>query len=65
MQRSESSGRTDDNIETLRKRLQQYREQQIPIIEIYAKQDKVWEINGLQEIDAVFSDVKKAIANYI
>ena len=63
--RSESSGRTDDNIETLRKRLKQYREQQLPIIDIYAAQDKVWTINGLQEIEQVYADVKKALVDYI
>ena len=65
MQRSASSGRTDDNVETLRKRLKQYNEQNLPIVEIYTKQGKVHEINGLQEIDAVYADVKKALANYL
>lgn len=34
--RSASSGRSDDNIDTLRNRLNQYKNEQLPIIERYA-----------------------------
>ena len=46
MQRSQSSGRSDDNIETLRNRLNQYKSEQLPIIERYTGQGIVKTING-------------------
>ena len=46
MQRSQSSGRSDDNIETLRNRLNQYKSEQLPIIERYTGQGLVKTING-------------------
>jgi len=52
-------------METLRKRLAQYKTEQLPIIERYNAQGIVKEINGLQEVDAVFSDVKQALTGYI
>ena len=52
-------------METLRKRLRQYQEEQLPIIARYAEQGKVFEINGLQEIDAVFAEVQRAVAAHI
>jgi len=61
-ERSQSSGRTDDNMETLRKRLQQYQEGNIPIVERYAQQGLVITINGLQEIEAVYEEVKRGLA---
>lgn len=64
-ERSASSGRTDDNMETLRKRLAQYKTEQLPIIERYNAQGIVKEINGLQEVEAVFTDVKQALTGYI
>ena len=53
-ERSQSSGRTDDNMETLRKRLRQYETENLPIIARYNEQGKVITINGLQDIEAVY-----------
>ena len=46
MERAQSSGRTDDNMETLQKRLHQYREEQLPVIAGFEAEGKVWTING-------------------
>ena len=65
MARSQSSGRSDDNPETLLKRFKQFDEEGMPIIEIFQKENKVKKIDGLQEIDKVFEDVKTVLAGYI
>lgn len=65
MARAESSGRTDDNIETLKRRFAQYKTEQIGIIDRYAGMGLVKEINGLQPVDTVFAEVKTAIGNYL
>jgi len=65
MERAKTSGRSDDNIESMRKRLVTYREKSIPIIEFYKKQGKVVEIGAdktvgeiKEEIDKVFSTLE-------
>ena len=65
MQRAQSSGRTDDNLETVQKRLRQYREEQLPVIANFEKEGKVFAIDGQQEIDSVYDDLKSALAAHI
>lgn len=40
LQRAETSGRADDNIETIKKRFTTFVEKTLPVIEHYEKQDK-------------------------
>ena len=65
MERSKSSGRNDDNIETLRKRLVTFKNETMPIIDMYDQQGKCKKINGLQSIDEVYADVTKDLEGYI
>lgn len=53
--------RDDDKPETVRKRLQVYREQTSPLIDYYRRRNLVVEINGDQPIDAVTADLLAAI----
>lgn len=53
--------RADDNEETIRKRLNVYREQTEPLIEYYKKQNKLQTLSGDGEISAVFANVCKII----
>ena len=41
-----NEARSDDNIESIRKRLVTYREQTKPVIDLYEAQGKVRKING-------------------
>jgi len=53
--------RTDDSMETARKRLDVYFEQTAPLIEYYQSQGKLAEINGEQEIEVVTRDLVDAV----
>lgn len=53
--------RADDNEETIRKRLNVYREQTEPLIEYYKKQDKLQTLSGDGVIPSVFANVCKII----
>ena len=57
--------RNDDNIEVLKKRFKTFREQSMPIVEIYEKEGKVRRINSNQEADKVYVDVLAAFEGYI
>ena len=54
--------REDDKPETVKRRLDVNIAQGAPIIEHYRKAGIVSDIQGNQEIDAVFADIEKAIA---
>lgn len=54
--------REDDKTETVKRRLDVNIAQGAPIIEHYRKAGIVSDIQGNQEIDAVFADIEKAIA---
>ncbi|XP_017558906.1 UMP-CMP kinase [Pygocentrus nattereri] len=61
LERGKSSGRTDDNRESLEKRIQTYLQSTRPIIEQYEKQGKVRTIDASRCVDEVFADVKKIL----
>lgn len=56
-----NEARSDDNIETLRKRLVTYREQTTPVIDLYEREGKVRKISGEGTPEAVHSLVLAAL----
>lgn len=58
MERSKTSGRNDDNIDSLRKRFETFRKETMPIVEMYEAVGKAKRINALRSIDEVYADVK-------
>ncbi|KAF3699120.1 UMP-CMP kinase [Channa argus] len=58
LERGKSSGRTDDNRESLEKRIQTYLKSTQPIIEQYKKLGKVRTVDASRTVDQVFADVK-------
>lgn len=61
LDRGKSSGRTDDNRESLEKRIKTYLQSTRPIIEQYEKQGKVRTIDASRSVDEVFADVKSTL----
>ena len=55
--RGELTGRTDDNAETIKKRLQVYSEQTYPVKTYYQNLNKCVSINGLGEISEIFNHI--------
>ena len=55
------STRKDDNIESLKTRLEEFHKNTQPIIEYYNKDNLVKNINADQERDAEFADIKKSL----
>lgn len=50
--------RDDDKPETVANRLRVYHEQTQPLIEYYTKQEILYTVDGTQDIDKVFEDIK-------
>uniref|UniRef100_A0A3B3RS94 Adenylate kinase isoenzyme 1 n=1 Tax=Paramormyrops kingsleyae TaxID=1676925 RepID=A0A3B3RS94_9TELE len=61
MKRGETSGRADDNEETIKKRLDLYYKATEPVIAFYEGRGIVRKIDSEGTVDAVFSQVVKAI----
>ena len=61
MKRGESSGRVDDNEETIKKRLETFHDITKPVIDYYEKQGKVRRVNSEKAPNDVFADVQKIL----
>lgn len=61
LKRAAEEGRSDDNEETLRKRMSVYREQTAPIIPYYRDKGALKTIDGMASMDAVTSDLETAL----
>ena len=61
VKRGKESGRSDDNEETIKKRLDVYHNQTAPLIDWYEKEGIHHHINGLGELDRIFGDICSVI----
>lgn len=60
-ERAKLENRADDKPETIQKRLTVYEDSTKPLINYYRNSGQYVEINGLQEMDAVFADIVSAL----
>lgn len=63
--RGKHSGRSDDNKDVIKKRLEVYHEETEPLIEYYSKQNKLSRIEGNGDIERVFSNIEKVLNKII
>lgn len=61
LKRGETSGRSDDNLETIEKRLSVYEAQTSPVIDFYKKEGKLLDIRGIGEVEQIFKRICDAI----
>ena len=61
LKRGETSGRSDDNAETIRKRFRTFVEQSLPVIDHYEAKGKAHRIQATQTPDEVFVHVQKVV----
>lgn len=59
--RSETSGRSDDNIESIKKRFRTFEETSMPVIKYFEDMGKVVKINCEKSVDQVYEDVQTAL----
>lgn len=58
MQRGKTSGRADDNLESIKKRFKTFIDTSLPVVKEFEGQDKVVKVNAMQDPDSVYEDVK-------
>ncbi len=61
-QRAAEQGRTDDNDESIAKRLAIYESETAPILEVYRERGVAFEIDGIGTLDEVFERIITALA---
>lgn len=65
LERGKTSGRTDDNIESIKKRFRTFIETSFPVVEYFEKQNKVVKVSCDHPVDVVYADVQRAIKDKI
>ena len=61
LERAKTSGRSDDNEETIKHRLIEYENKTLPVAAYYGKQGKEVKIDGLGDIKRISDDIASAI----
>jgi len=61
LERGKTSGREDDNEESIKKRFRTFEQTSMPVIDFYRKQGKVVEVDASKSIQEVYVDVKKTV----
>lgn len=57
LNRGKETGRADDNLDTIKNRLDVYHKQTLPLRDYYTKEGKYLPINGSGIVDEIFSDI--------
>ncbi len=65
LMRGKTSGRSDDNLETIQKRLDVYNNQTKPVTDFYKKLGKYVGVYGIGSIDEIFGRISNAIDEVI
>ncbi len=63
IKRGKESGRSDDNEETIKKRLDVYHNQTAPLVDWYKKEGLHRHVNGLGSLERIFNDISSIIDN--
>lgn len=64
LERGKASGRSDDNLETIRKRLEVYNRQTSPLRDYYLNNGRYHAINGNGDINRISDDIVAALEPY-
>ena len=62
LQRAKDEGRSDDNAETLAKRLNTYNGQTAPLLPFYLEQGKLTEVDGMADIETVATSISNVLS---
>ncbi|KAJ3019364.1 UNVERIFIED_CONTAM: hypothetical protein HDU68_010683, partial [Siphonaria sp. JEL0065] len=59
LERGKTSGRADDNLETIRKRFKTFEEESLPVLEYFG--DRVFIVDGGRDVDVIYDEVRGLI----
>ena len=59
-----NEGRTDDNVESIKKRFVTFRESSMPVVEFYEKLGKVRKVNAVDTPDKVYEKTRESFERF-
>jgi len=65
VERGKTSGREDDNMESIRKRFRTFIDTSMPVVDAYEKEGRVVHIDATKDIDTVYEQTKKALKDHM
>lgn len=65
LRRGQESGRADDNIDTIRQRLNVYHNQTSPLRDYYRNEGKYVAVDGNRSVDDIFADIKGHLDKHV
>ncbi|OAV95471.1 cytidylate kinase [Puccinia triticina 1-1 BBBD Race 1] len=65
LERGKTSGREDDNEESIKKRFRTFIETSMPVVEYYQHKNKVVKVNSDKSIEEVYKEIQNAIKVYL
>ena len=63
LKRGQTSGRADDNEESIRKRFRTFVDTSMPVVDYFEKDGRVVKVDAAQSVDDVYAEVKSRFAN--
>ena len=64
LERGKTSGRADDNIESIKKRFRTFVDTAMPVVDYFGKQGKVVKVRCDHSVEQVYSEVEKALKEW-
>lgn len=61
LNRGKTSGRADDNAESIKKRFKTFVETSMPVVDYFEKENKVVKIKAVKKPDEIYEEVKKGM----
>ncbi|KAH9449082.1 hypothetical protein MJO28_010208 [Puccinia striiformis f. sp. tritici] len=65
LERGKTSGREDDNEDSIKKRFRTFIETSMPVVDYYQQKEKVVKINSDKSVDEVYKEIQEAIQIYL
>lgn len=63
LERGKTSGRVDDNIDSIKKRFVTFKQEQVPVVEAYKAEGKVFTVDARHPVDEVWASTQPIISN--
>jgi len=65
LERGKEKGRTDDNEQTIKLRIQEYEDKTLPVAKYYGEQDKLYEVNGVGSIEEINQRIAEILDSFL
>ncbi|KAI5293209.1 hypothetical protein KEM52_005746 [Ascosphaera acerosa] len=64
LKRGETSGREDDNIESIRKRFRVFEEQSMPVVDLFRSEGKILSVESVGSVDEVYQRIRAGFEDF-